>query len=1381
MKNWKDIFRKISLALIVIFILQISLPTVSYAFHGFFMYSADDKKLRGYVYVKDPTKVSVDVTNQGTVTTITYDDNNVKENYFWGSYFPFDKMNNRLKNVNFNDYGYSSETAPSKIVAFDGETTQEFTMETVSNGNVLYYGDQTDLGYYRIVGQQYISAFGANTYIPPDSTLFSFTPANSESNAIKIRLPKANNTAAFEVTQLAATDFNLFDVTTGEYLDILNLNRLSGYEQLAQDSTHYLNNVIVLEPSQILVKDHRYELRLSSKSRGNEIKLPIQGIYSFELEIGFIKGEYSEQSGVFYNYVSQSGVYFNNVQINAPTKLTIDPSLMRVGQEKDLKVFNKLDDGRVEEITNYEMLGLFYSDAGHKAISLDNQTLKIKALYLGTASLLLKYNGIINAFTIHVTANGAIDGGANLYAYTFEDQNPVRGQIDPLLSWFAGTESNYSGYQVSFSDANDVALGATYNIAKNDVPNHKYVVDLTSNQLPAGAVYIDVFPKDLDGHTGTEMWRKQVYDNTANSPVNPTSNAAIPAPVIRDMQFKDQDFTLDNLGGSVLWYDASTLPTPATSYSIYFVDANNSKLKSIAEIPISSFKMVSQGVDLPSYQIEFPMGYAMPSGAQRLGIFGKNAQGEGTKGYYFGFWDKITVTGGNDYFEDIDNRAGHINAALKWMPMVNEANITGYVVQFLGNRLNPIGRPLPEINKGQQQYSMPILDNQIPADAKLIELSAVNADDEYLLLGRYSLSDNILGEAASSVTVDQQLHGISQIIYKDTDGEDGEIGGYFYFFSENPATNSPFSHYEVYFVNDQLQKLKPIMSVPKNFIGTYQSSIPMNTQIPNGATKLAVYGISQVGESLPASVDLYSPPLLASQISITNNKSDTADTITLTGLQANDVVRVYGDATTSNTFLVGTVASNATTISFSVPELGKEAGSLYFSYERLNRLPSLKVQKAYDKEPATGVSGGFGGGPMGTIESFKWDIINQNGKIRITSSIDSDQLKKLADEQAKAGKNEIPIDLKTNAEGYDFQINAGLLEEIGNKVEDAMLVFNTTIGTTRIPFDVLQEAVKANGGKDSMGLRISIDKLPAADQVNLEKTISSNGGESVGKALSYELSLVENNKTVATIDSFSEYVGHVILLPKDFKLNAGEKLNGAVWDPTSKTLISVPLTISLDKDGKPAYATLWRKGNSIYTVYTAQKQFADVQDDDFAKADIESLAASHVIQGFEDGSFRADSSVTRAEFATLLVRGLGIKSVSGTNKGFMDVNPTDWFSQAVDTAVSSSLISGYEDGTFRPTQSITHQEAVTMISNALKFINAATKLDDSERAQYVKRMSELSWQVDAWASDAAAMTLKRNILNANNGFSFEKDAKTTRGQTALLINKLLQNAEWPKN
>ena len=71
------------------------------------------------------------------------------------------------------------------------------------------------------------------------------------------------------------------------------------------------------------------------------------------------------------------------------------------------------------------------------------------------------------------------------------------------------------------------------------------------------------------------------------------------------------------------------------------------------------------------------------------------------------------------------------------------------------------------------------------------------------------------------------------------------------------------------------------------------------------------------------------------------------------------------------------------------------------------------------------------------------------------------------------------------------------------------------------------------------------------------------------------------------------------------------------------------------------------------------------------------------VVGYDDGLFRPDRLVTRAEFTAMVVNIFKEeKEVEGNN--FKDVNKDDWFYNAVSYAASEGLIAGYEDGTFRP-------------------------------------------------------------------------------------------------
>ena len=87
-----------------------------------------------------------------------------------------------------------------------------------------------------------------------------------------------------------------------------------------------------------------------------------------------------------------------------------------------------------------------------------------------------------------------------------------------------------------------------------------------------------------------------------------------------------------------------------------------------------------------------------------------------------------------------------------------------------------------------------------------------------------------------------------------------------------------------------------------------------------------------------------------------------------------------------------------------------------------------------------------------------------------------------------------------------------------------------------------------------------------------------------------------------------------------------------------------------------------------------------------------------LISGYEDGTFKPENSVTRAEFAAMVNNALGF-----TEKGnvvFSDVKPGTWYYDAVAIAVEAGYCSGYEDGTFKPDATITRAEAAVMIARA---------------------------------------------------------------------------------
>ncbi len=108
--------------------------------------------------------------------------------------------------------------------------------------------------------------------------------------------------------------------------------------------------------------------------------------------------------------------------------------------------------------------------------------------------------------------------------------------------------------------------------------------------------------------------------------------------------------------------------------------------------------------------------------------------------------------------------------------------------------------------------------------------------------------------------------------------------------------------------------------------------------------------------------------------------------------------------------------------------------------------------------------------------------------------------------------------------------------------------------------------------------------------------------------------------------------------------------------------------------------------------------FSDVPETAWYHEAVCALASLKVINGYPNGTFKPSNSITRAEFVTIAAK---FGALLETDSSFPDVKETYWASQAISSAAAHGWIHGYEDGTFRPEAKITRAEAVTLMNNML--------------------------------------------------------------------------------
>ncbi|REJ15553.1 MAG: hypothetical protein C6W59_08660 [Paenibacillaceae bacterium] len=191
--------------------------------------------------------------------------------------------------------------------------------------------------------------------------------------------------------------------------------------------------------------------------------------------------------------------------------------------------------------------------------------------------------------------------------------------------------------------------------------------------------------------------------------------------------------------------------------------------------------------------------------------------------------------------------------------------------------------------------------------------------------------------------------------------------------------------------------------------------------------------------------------------------------------------------------------------------------------------------------------------------------------------------------------------------------------------------------------------------------------------------------------------------------------------------------------------------------------------NSAYILVWHPKAFADVEHH-WSKDAMNDMASRMIVKGVSDTGYKPDQSITRAEFAAIMVRALGLVDNRGTAP-FRDVRANDWFAGAVAKAHEYGLIQGFGDGAFRPLDTITRQEAVAILSRVMKWTGLP---GGSDTGKTLSRFAD-SGEVAAWARGSFAAAVEHRLVQGNEGL-LNPNGELTRAEAAALVQRLLRKS-----
>ncbi|WP_340007473.1 S-layer homology domain-containing protein [Paenibacillus sp. FSL K6-0276] len=599
--------------------------------------------------------------------------------------------------------------------------------------------------------------------------------------------------------------------------------------------------------------------------------------------------------------------------------------------------------------------------------------------------------------------------------------------------------------------------------------------------------------------------------------------------------------------------------------------------------------------------------------------------------------------------------------------------------------------------------------------------------------------------------------------------------------------------YAVFFYGDNGVIDSPIGWLPSGQ-GTLTLNIPAGTTIPADAYAVAVVLVDHNGNEAPGYSLIEIPDRMTlapslDQITVINTAS--SDTVSVSGLKPGDLMQVYSNsgllygqalvpAGSSSAVLSHiTLDESVPVIAVSITSPGKrESFPVYKEYTETGSIPGGGGGSSGGGTGSGGGSGSGGSGGGGGAGAGGGLVISPVIQTQNSAKMTVTEIVKNADgtvkAQVKVSDNALDVDLSKwtgsasrlllqipdTADEIELSITGGQLNKITAKDATAVIEVQGIDKGFLIPVSVLKSAV---GSEEQSIVVLKVAPANNSSVESANKLLGEKALNAIGHFYEFSITVKSSNGTTKEIKNTDQYIGHIFYIPLQTGLTT-DSLSAFMVDINSGQIVTVPATFM--QEGDKIKTTAYRKGNSIYGVVAGQPNFKDVPEAYFAKTAIGKLGARKIVSGYTDGSFKPEGMVSRAEAASILVKALGLTPSSQT-LNFKDIKSDAWYAGSVGVAVQSGLFKGYPDGTFRPDQTITQQEMISILYQALTY-GGYKSVSEGSLLQF-----DASTGFKTWSSEAVNALIRANVIKTGDVFPIQASKKTTRAESALLIYRLL--------
>lgn len=232
---------------------------------------------------------------------------------------------------------------------------------------------------------------------------------------------------------------------------------------------------------------------------------------------------------------------------------------------------------------------------------------------------------------------------------------------------------------------------------------------------------------------------------------------------------------------------------------------------------------------------------------------------------------------------------------------------------------------------------------------------------------------------------------------------------------------------------------------------------------------------------------------------------------------------------------------------------------------------------------------------------------------------------------------------------------------------------------------------------------------------------------------------------------------------------AETQLRGIVYVPKSNSFRPVATKVVKQADGS-LKVELDAPVGGIYMVVASSFNYTDTNLS-WANDAINRASNRLIVFGESTEIFGASSQITRAEFVSIIVRGLGLLP-NNTVQTFDDVDNQSLYAEDIAIASALGLVNGKQTGKFDPDGTISRQEMAVVLYRALVLRNQAGNAQDNVLARFNDNE-----QFSKYAIDAIEQIVSQNIMNGVSATSFNPKGTVTKAQAVVAIMRLIDKIE----